>query len=100
MDEIFAPPWTPWKAVSPKLVTQRRLFLLLQGLVGGAVLTGAWWVLTGTRWLWAPLVLVVVALTWGMVLVTRNARSWAYAERDEDLYIRHGVMYRRMVVVP
>jgi membrane protein YdbS with pleckstrin-like domain len=34
------------------------------------------------------------------VLVGRNARWWAYAERDEDLYIRHGALFRTLVVVP
>ena len=37
---------------------------------------------------------------WGWWLTGRNARAWGYAEREEDLYIRHGVMYRRLVVVP
>ena len=45
-------------------------------------------------------VLVVVLAAVGWVQVGRNARWWAYAERDEDLYVRHGVMFRRLVVVP
>ena len=43
---------------------------------------------------------VVVAAATGWVLVGRNARWWGYAERDEDLYVKHGALFRRLVVVP
>jgi membrane protein YdbS with pleckstrin-like domain len=32
--------------------------------------------------------------------VRRNVAAWGYAERDDDLLIRHGVLYRQLVVVP
>ncbi|HET7735558.1 MAG TPA: PH domain-containing protein [Nocardioidaceae bacterium] len=101
MDELFAPPGTQWKPVSPKLVTQRRLFLLLQGLVVTAVALVALWVLeVEILWFGVAGVLLLGLVGWALRLVTRNARSWGYAERDEDLYVRSGVMLRRMVVVP
>ena len=43
---------------------------------------------------------VVGLLCWGWVLVDRNARSWGYAEREEDLYVKRGALFRRLVVVP
>ena len=52
-------------------------------------------------WLWTGLVLlllVLAAVAW--VLIGRNARWWGYAERDEDLYVKHGALFRRLVVVP
>ncbi|NUS50114.1 MAG: PH domain-containing protein [Nocardioidaceae bacterium] len=52
---------------------------------------------------WLPVLLLVVLLAlaaWGWVVVTRNARWWGYAERDEDLYIKHGAVFRALVVVP
>jgi uncharacterized protein len=52
-------------------------------------------------WTWAVALPAVAALTvWGWWVAGRNARSWGYAEREEDLYITHGVMFRRLVVVP
>jgi uncharacterized protein len=42
--------------------------------------------------------LLVAAAGW--VVVGRNARSWGYAEREEDLYIKHGAMFRELVAVP
>src|SRR5690242_9353251 len=46
--------------------------------------------------------LVVLLLTGGSSwwLIGRNARYWGYAERDEDLYVKHGALYRRLVAVP
>jgi hypothetical protein len=55
----------------------------------------------------AGLVGVVVALavvgTAAVVadlLAGRRVRAWGFAERDEDLLVRRGVMFRRMSVIP
>jgi uncharacterized protein len=34
------------------------------------------------------------------ILVWRRYRAWGYAERDDDLLVRRGVMIRRLTVVP
>jgi membrane protein YdbS with pleckstrin-like domain len=70
-----------------------------------AVLAAGWVVvapMAGLPWWLVVLVGVVgVALAaLGWALVGRNVRSWGYAERQEDLYIKHGVMFRELVVVP
>jgi hypothetical protein len=50
---------------------------------------------------WLPVLLVLLALLgFGWLLIGRNTRWWGYAERDEDLTIKHGVMFRSLVVVP
>ena len=47
------------------------------------------------------LLLVPVGLAvWGWWLVGRNWSSWGWAERDEDLLVRHGYLFRSLVVVP
>jgi membrane protein YdbS with pleckstrin-like domain len=101
VDDLFAPPGNAWQPVSAALARMRRVvvgIVSVAALVALAVLT---WLLGLPVAVWLPLGVVVVALTaWGWVLVGRNARWWAYAERDEDLYVRHGVMRRRLVVVP
>ena len=38
--------------------------------------------------------------SWGWWLVGRNARWWGYAEREDELYIKHGALFRTLVVVP
>jgi membrane protein YdbS with pleckstrin-like domain len=34
------------------------------------------------------------------VFLGRRVRAWAYAERDDDLLVRRGVMFRRLSVIP
>jgi uncharacterized protein len=51
-------------------------------------------------WVVAGVAMVVLAAVLGWVVIGRNARRWGYAERDEDLYITHGALRRRLVVVP
>jgi membrane protein YdbS with pleckstrin-like domain len=50
----------------------------------------------------AVIAVVVVALiaAAGFVVVGRNFASWGYAERGADLLVTHGVLMRRLVVVP
>jgi membrane protein YdbS with pleckstrin-like domain len=101
VDDVFAVPGAPWQPVSPRLVTLRRGLLagtLAGVLIGLGILAWLWpdarpWLLAG-----AGGALLVGVLAW--FLVTRSARSWAYAERDDDLLVRHGVMWLRLEVVP
>ena len=48
-------------------------------------------------WL-APIPLAIGVLAW--VVVGRRYRSWGYAEREDDLLVRRGVMFARLSVVP
>jgi membrane protein YdbS with pleckstrin-like domain len=101
VDELFAPPGNAWRPVSPALARLRRVTLLAVAVVllVAAVVVGALGLLPR-----GPVVLACVALVLatvlGWVLIGRNARRWGYAERDEDLYIKHGALFRRLVVVP
>ncbi|WSA47642.1 PH domain-containing protein [Streptomyces sp. NBC_01803] len=50
---------------------------------------------------WALLAVPVVAvLIWGWPALGRNWRSWRYLERDDDLLISRGVLWRQLTVVP
>ena len=52
-------------------------------------------------WLLLLLVALVGGLAvFGSIMVGRNARSWAYAEREEDLYIKHGAAFKELIAVP
>ena len=101
MDDLFAPPGNAWQPVSPALARMRRVVVAFVAILLLAVLALLTWLLSLPVVVWLPVGVVVIALAAvGWVQVGRNARWWAYAERDEDLYVRHGVMYRRLVVVP
>jgi len=51
----------------------------------------------------AMAITIPAALVLGVVLErfsTRRFRSWAYAERGDDLLVRRGVMFSRLSVIP
>ena len=100
MDDLFAPSDVSWTPVSPKLATVRRLnAALMIGVVGIAAL-----VVLGLTVGWAygvpALVVAGAGFVWSWVLIGRNQRSWKYAERDDELLVSHGIMFRELVVVP
>ena len=37
---------------------------------------------------------------WRVVAIVRAVRAWGYAERDHDLLVRHGLLVRRLSIVP
>jgi membrane protein YdbS with pleckstrin-like domain len=101
MDELFAPPAYEWRRLSPNYRKLRRLTTVLvapilfsiPAVIVGA-LTGLWWI---SAILWGIAAVIVVVR---LGLVERNYRAWGYVERDEDLYITNGVLYRNLVAVP
>jgi membrane protein YdbS with pleckstrin-like domain len=42
---------------------------------------------------------VAIALVRAIVVV-RSVRSWGYAERDDDLLVRHGLFLRKLSIIP
>ena len=90
--------WTP---VSTKLILARRITLLLVYVLVVAL------VVTVTV---IPDVPRVVALICGVValvifiwlwwLIGRRVRSFGYAERNDDLLVTSGIMFRRLAIVP
>jgi membrane protein YdbS with pleckstrin-like domain len=89
-----------WLRPSPRLLRARRIqvavlavpIAAIGGLIGGTA---------GT-----PLIGLIVALVLlaaglaGEWFVARRVAAWGYAERDDDLMVRRGVMIRRQSVVP
>jgi membrane protein YdbS with pleckstrin-like domain len=96
---LFSPTDVDWLPVSPRLATGRRLGVVVPAAVlvllavVVAALTGVWWV--------AALALVPIAVAaWAWWIIGRQVHAVGYAERDEDLLVRRGVMFRSLVVVP
>jgi membrane protein YdbS with pleckstrin-like domain len=101
VDQLFAPPGNDWRPVSPALARMRRTVLALVAVALVVLLVVGGLVLDLPAWSWgAGVVLTLVGTTHGWVLIGRNARWWGYAERDEDLFIKHGALFRTLVVVP
>ena len=95
----FDPADVTWTAVSPRLITVRLVSIgltLVVPLLGGlaAALFG------GAAGLWAIPGIVVLIGVWAAFLVPRQVRAIGYAEREDDLLIRKGLLFRTLVVVP
>jgi len=101
MDDLFAPPAYAWQRLSPRYVSLRRVTTLLvapivftvPALVVGLAFD-LWW-LAAIFWGLAALIVVV---RW--FLIGRTYRAWGYVEREDDLYITNGVLFRSLVAVP
>lgn len=101
MTQLFAPPDNAWQGVSTRLRALHRT-LLCAGALGVGVLLAVIAVV-GLRRAWVVLpvaVAAVAAAAWAWWWSARSQRAWGYAERAEDLYIVHGIMWRRLVAVP
>ncbi|WP_411803311.1 PH domain-containing protein [Arthrobacter sp. LAPM80] len=93
--------------VSGKLTAARMIERGIIGIVLLAVATiplilrqtGVW---SGyPAWLaWSVPGVVLASVIWEMILIPRQVRAIGYAERNEDLLIRGGIMFHRVMVVP
>ena len=95
----FDPEGVVWERVSMRLATARFIIeALVLGLpvVAGAVLAAVF----SQTWLWVVTGVLFVLLVWSTLVIGRQVRAIGYAERDDDLLIRKGVMFRSLVVVP
>jgi hypothetical protein len=81
-----------WRTPSRQLLKLRRLEVGVAA-VAVAILAG----IATTTWA-AAVPLVLGAIAW--LVVGRRFRSWGYAEREDDLLVRRGVMFARLSVVP
>lgn len=101
MNELFAPPGNAWQPVSMQLRRLRRVVLTTGSGAGLLVLVAVHLVLhPPPAWtiVAAAVLLILTGLGWWAI--GRNARTWGYAERDDDLYITHGALFRELVAVP
>ena len=90
--------WTP---VSSRLVSARRVTLLLAYLLVVAGIVALFLVPAVPRWVaYAVTAAAVVVLVWLWWLIGRRVRSFGYAERGDDLLVTSGIMFRRLVIVP
>ncbi|MDQ0365610.1 membrane protein YdbS with pleckstrin-like domain [Catenuloplanes indicus] len=95
-------PWpdtVDWRPVSHDLIWVELVRLAIWLVIMlGAMVTG--WVLAG-HWLFGSgLGLVLLFGLWRAIVIGRAVRAWGYAERERDLLVRHGLLVRRLSIVP
>jgi membrane protein YdbS with pleckstrin-like domain len=96
--EPFEPAGLDWRQVSPRLRVARHVVAAAVLGVPALALTAAAVAWGGWAWL-APAVAGPSAVA-AALLIPRQVRAIGYAERAADLFIRKGVMFRSLVVVP
>jgi membrane protein YdbS with pleckstrin-like domain len=95
-------PWpdtVDWRPVSRDLIWVEliRVWIVTAVVAMGV---GVGWALTG-HWLFGiGMALIAVFAIWDAIVSVRSVRSWGYAERDHDLLVRHGLLIRRLSIVP
>lgn len=101
---LFSPPADHWVRLSPRYAIVR--------IVGAVIINLIFWVpvaiagyllipqVLPTPWQWLPAAAGVAWFIWRVIRAGRYARSWAYAERGEDLCITRGLWYKNLTVVP
>lgn len=101
MDDLFAPPAYEWKRLAPAFLRLRRLSDALGWLVLFSIPAVLLLIFTDLWWL-AALLWVACLITAGLRFhfLRRSCASWGYVEREDDLYITHGVLFRSLVAVP
>jgi hypothetical protein len=88
-----------WRTPSRRLLALRRLEVGVPAVLLAALLVAVGVANPTTAAPYTPLVpLIAGAVSW--FVVGRRFRAWGYAEREDDLLVRRGVMFSRLSVVP
>ncbi|MCM0677437.1 PH domain-containing protein, partial [Micromonospora phytophila] len=95
-------PWPDtvrWQSISSDLIWVEllRLAMVLVVVAGGL---GVGWALSGHGLVGVALGVVLLLGAWRAVAIVRAVRVWGYAEREDDLLVRHGLLVRRLSIVP
>jgi membrane protein YdbS with pleckstrin-like domain len=89
-----------WRVPSPSLLVLRRIevgVLTIAAVVAAAAVANH---VRGTAAGAGAAVLVLILGAGGERTVTRRYHAWGYAEREDDLLVRRGVLFARLSVVP
>ncbi|MER7277672.1 PH domain-containing protein [Dactylosporangium sp. NPDC000244] len=105
MNAPVAPdPLRPWPDTVAWRPISARYFLVRLAVLGvwvliltlAALAAAVLW----SAWCYAAAVAIVTGGALRAVFLRRSIRAWGYAERAEDLLVRHGLLVRRLSIVP
>jgi uncharacterized protein len=88
-----------WHRPSPRLLTLRRVEVAVVTVPVAVAVA----VVLAFDAAWAAVVGAAVVLALGALaewIARRRVRAWAYAEREDDLLVRRGLLFLRLSVVP
>ena len=87
-----------WRRVSTRLFWIESRPAHRVAIVTGICAVG--WYVFDQAWIWAGAGAVAALMLIRLIFLPRSLRSWGYAERDDDLLVRHGLLIRRLSIVP
>jgi len=95
---VFDPPGIAFAPVSRSLITVRLISMALWLVLPfvAAVVLG---VLVG-GWAWLAPGALAALILWLLWLIPRQVRAIGYAEAEDDLLVRKGILFRSLTVVP
>ena len=88
-----------WRRVSPRLYWQAIFLRAVWLVVLGVAAAVGWYVVDYRLVTYIAGGLAAFTLL-RLIFVFRGLRSWGYAERADDLLVRHGLLFRRLSIVP
>lgn len=97
----------PWNPVSPKLTSLKQLSnavgtLILTAILALPLILRSVDIWSGL-WSWLGWGMPLVALVWGIVeafIIPRRVKAMGYAEREDDLLLKSGILFRTVVAIP
>jgi membrane protein YdbS with pleckstrin-like domain len=100
-DVLFAGPHVEWQQISPQWRKVGWISAAIGSIPTALALAIAIQVIWG-RWELTviPLAAFAALWAWNAWLVWRRWPAWGYAETEDELWVRHGVMFRSLTVVP
>ncbi len=97
---LFAPPTEHWTPLSPRYTPLRRLDTFLGWGFLAVLVAAPVFIFAGWRWGLGAVGIALIVISWRMWRQAAIAGSWGFAERETDLYIKSGIFFRRLTVVP
>jgi uncharacterized protein len=88
-----------WRRVSGRLIVIEELQVLASAIIVVAANLVALQFIHNQIPLLVAGAAIAIALLRALIVV-RSVRAWGYAERDEDLLVRHGLFLRKLSIVP
>lgn len=94
----FSPPGVTWIPVSLKLARARLIvWWCLAGPLTAVLVVAA---AAGNPTVWVAVGVTAAFAVWVSWIIVRQVTAHAWAERDDDLMVRRGRIFRRVTVVP
>lgn len=89
-----------WNGLSPKYAHALLVALFATGIPAALVIGGFMWLWWEWGYALAATLIALGIIAWQAIMTRRRVRAWGFAEREDDLLIRHGIWTRRLSIVP